>query len=79
MTNEELFQDLKQFIDSRLAQELAGVATKEDLKASEERISEKLDHIQDAIAETLTHATETLDASVQDHERRIVKLEQRVA
>ncbi len=80
MTNEELFDDLKQFIEATITQRLSHFATKEDLAqlATKEDINsirgelrlldDKLDTIHDAVADT-----------VQDHERRIGRLEQRIA
>ncbi|HEU5156159.1 MAG TPA: hypothetical protein VFU43_04125 [Streptosporangiaceae bacterium] len=95
MTNEELFTDLKQFITTTISQELVVVATKEDLtglrtelkedvasvKADIKRLDDKVDQVQDAIAETLTHVTEAFDTSeqVQDHEQRLRRLEHRSA
>jgi hypothetical protein len=101
MTNEELFQDLKQFITATVSQQTAHLATKadidgvvqridlievkmatkEDLKDTEHRLSEKMDRVQDAIAETLTKAVEAVDTTkkVEDHERRLTRLEHRTA
>lgn len=64
MTNEELFEDLKQFIEVTLSQRTAELATKEDVR----RIDAKLDTIHSAVAET-----------AEDHEHRIHRLEQRTA
>jgi hypothetical protein len=84
MTNEEMLQDLKQFIQATVSQQMANAATKEDindlrveLKADIKALDEKLDTIQDGIADTLTHATETTDATLKDHERRLGWLEHR--
>jgi hypothetical protein len=108
MTNEELFQDLKQFITATVSQQAAHLATKddidgvvqridlievkmatkEDLKATEDRLSTKIDRVQDAIAETLTKAVEAVDTTkkVEGHdkdgkelERRLTRLEHRTA
>jgi hypothetical protein len=82
MTNEELFTDLKQFIEATVSQQVAGLATKDDIKALDtkiDRLDEKVDAIQDAIAETMTHANEAMDATIQDHERRLTRLEHRSA
>jgi hypothetical protein len=86
MTTEELFTDLKQFITATISQEMAHVATKDDLadlqaelKADIKGLDEKLDAVQNAIVETLTHTTETFDATIQDHEQRLRRLEHRAA
>jgi hypothetical protein len=91
MTNEELLDDLKQFIEATVSQQMAGFATKDDLanfatkddinglKSDIKALDEKLDTVQDAIAETLTHALEPIDASLHDHEQRLGRLEHRSA
>jgi hypothetical protein len=77
MTNEELYNDLKQFIAATVSQEVDGL--RKELRADIKALDKKLDTVQDAIAETLTHATEPLDATVQDHEQRLRRLEHRSA
>lgn len=83
MTIEEAIQDLKQYIDVSLNQRMDGLATKDDLKAFatkddlkalEQRMASKEDlfESQRAIAETLTTAIED---QVDNHERRITRLE----
>lgn len=103
MTNEELFTDLKQFITATISQEVAHLATKDDLSRLEHRIDglegdikglkadiksldEKLDTVQDAIADTLTHSAEVIntvqdgtESTLQDHEERLSRLEHRSA
>lgn len=66
MTEEERFQDLKQFIEATVSQHMAGV--RDELKEDIRGLDAKLDTIHEAVAET-----------VQDHERRIERLEQRAA
>lgn len=85
MTNEELLADLKQFIEATVSQQLADFAAKDDIKGLKtdiaglksdiktlddkvDLIDQKLDQVQDAVAET-----------VQDHEKRITRLEQQRA
>jgi chaperonin cofactor prefoldin len=77
MTNEELFDDLKQFVAATVSQEVAGLRSelKADIKALDSKVSllgdkvdlldHKIDAVQDAIGE-----------SFQDHEKRITQLEQ---
>jgi hypothetical protein len=52
MTNEELFQDLKQFITATVSQQtagmatkddFAGLATKDDIKGVEQRLTARID------------------------------------
>ncbi|HKR82460.1 MAG TPA: hypothetical protein VJR27_05710 [Candidatus Saccharimonadales bacterium] len=70
MTNEELFEDLKQFIATTVSQQMSQL---------EERLDRKLDDVQAAIADTLGTTTERLEDSVQNHEHRITRLEHRAA
>jgi hypothetical protein len=95
MTNEEMIQDLKQFIEATISQQMADVATKDDIKQLSGRIDrlevnmatkkdvakldQQLDTIQDAIADTLTHTAEDADAKFEDHEQRLRRLEHRAA
>jgi hypothetical protein len=84
MTNEELLNDLKQFIEATISQQMAGFATKDDLanfatKDDIKALDEKLDTVQDAIAETVTQALEPIDTTLQDHEQRLGRLERRSA
>ena len=93
MTNEELITDLKQFITATVSQATADLTTKDDLAAVEHRVDQrlttveqgistldqKLDHVQEAIADVFTETTELHDAQLKDHERRLRKLEHRAA
>jgi hypothetical protein len=92
MTNEELLQDLKQFITATVSQQTTGLATKEDLVdlatkrdvkdeviGAEKRLMQHIDNVQDAIAETITKAMEEVDKPDKDHERRITALEHKLA
>jgi hypothetical protein len=84
MTNEEMIQDLKQFIaatvsqsEERISGNLKSVKTE-----LEERISDlesKVDTIHDAVADTFSQTHEATDATIQDHEQRLRRLEQRAA
>jgi vacuolar-type H+-ATPase subunit I/STV1 len=62
-------------------QQLTSMATKDDLKALEERFDGRLGTIQDAIADTLTQITEALDTHEQVHDldRRVTRLEHQAA
>jgi uncharacterized protein YlxW (UPF0749 family) len=80
MTNEELFQDLKQFVAATVHQEVAPLASdlrilkqdvnvvKDDiqgLKQDVRKLDAKLDEVQLAIADTLDHAIQAVDSSKQ--------------
>ena len=77
MTNEELFEDFKQFISATVSQ--SEKRLRADMVELEDRLDQKLDTIQAAVAEALTQTNETLDTTVQDHEHRITRLEHRAA
>ncbi len=83
MTNEELFTDLKQFIEATVSQQTAqldgridGIDQRMDrfdqrMDRFDQRfdtLDEKIDTIHDAVADT-----------VQDHEQRLGRLEQQIA
>lgn len=53
----------------------AGMAS---LRVEVKALDEKLDAIQDAVAETLTHITETVDTQIQAHGARLLDHEQRI-
>lgn len=82
MTNEEMFEDLKQFIEATVSQSekriRADMATKEDLGKVNQRFDEvdlKLDTIANAVGEV----AEPLEQGHRDHEHRIQRLERRAA
>lgn len=91
MTNEELIQDLKQFIEATVSQQTndldkqlgeikSQMVTKEDLLTVEQRLNVRIDTVQDAIAETITHAMDTTTSKqVKDLETRVLRLEQQAA
>ncbi|MEJ0073612.1 MAG: hypothetical protein WDN27_06115 [Candidatus Saccharibacteria bacterium] len=93
--NEDVITDLKQFIATTVSQQFYGVATKEDLKglatkedlakldqklsAKIDVLEQKVDSIQASIGDALVTSNDTSDAQLKDHERRITLLEQRPA
>ncbi len=89
MTNEELFDDLKQFIaaqNSQLEEQLrADMATKEDLQRLEQSMATKEDlkevekSIHQVVGDAMAQVNEENDARLGDHERRITRLEHRSA
>jgi DNA anti-recombination protein RmuC len=88
MTNEELLQDLKQFIMATVSQSVSQAEERTNAHIDrvktdlEERISDldtKVDLIHDAIADTFTRTTESTDTILQNHEQRLHRLERRVA
>lgn len=83
MSNEELFDDLKQFIDGRQAQLEerlsaridgleAKMVTKQDLEATERRILQ-------SVGDAMSQANDATDTRLDDHEKRLRRLEHRAA
>ncbi|NEA56391.1 hypothetical protein G3I60_20135 [Streptomyces sp. SID13666] len=91
MTNEQLLEDMKQFITATVSQRTAGLATKEDLDglATKEDVSRletrmderfndvdgQLDEIQNAIGTDL----KKIDAILEDHGGHLKRLDRKFA
>lgn len=86
--NEELIEDLKQFITATISQqlslqlgelheEISGIRT--DMSKMEQRLSGQMKEISDSVAEAMTNTNEEVDKQIQDHEKRITKLETKSA
>jgi DNA anti-recombination protein RmuC len=90
MTNEELLQDLKQFVTATVSQTVSQVVSQSEqkinarLESLEDRVEAglsdldaKIDTVHDAIADTFTRYTESTDGTLKDHEKRLHRLERR--
>jgi hypothetical protein len=64
-------------VEEHLNDRLANVETR--LGNRIEALDVKLDAVQDAIGETLTHITEETDTTLRDHETRLRRLEHKIA
>jgi hypothetical protein len=73
--NDNVIQDLKQFIAITVHQATSDMATKDDLKA----IETKIDDLSNAVAESLDSSNEENQVHIVDYERRITKLESKLA
>ncbi|MGH7249908.1 MAG: hypothetical protein ACREGC_02950 [Minisyncoccia bacterium] len=73
--NDDTIQDLKQFISTTVSQQMANVATKDDIA----RIEKKIDHVQAAVEQSVIGYTSAVDEQVQDHEKRLAHLEHKAA
>lgn len=73
--NDDTINDLKQFIATTISQQTSDLATKEDIQ----RIEDKIDNLSSSVAEAIEATNEVSEAVVNDHEQRIVKLEQKTA
>lgn len=83
MTNEQLFDDLKQFIATTVSQSeqrlRAEMATKEDLVNLRQELKQDIKDAQGAIGDAIDRVNEQTDATLNDHERRLRRLEPRQA
>lgn len=89
MTNEQLLEDLKQFVGATVSQATANLATKDEISSFKADVNERfeaidkrfddvetqLNEIQNAVGAELVKA----ETTAQDHERRIQRLEARAA
>jgi tetrahydromethanopterin S-methyltransferase subunit G len=73
MSNEELFEDLKQFIDAKFSQELAHVATKDDVAAVGERVDqlgERIDGVERRL-DGVEHRLDGVDGRFDDLDEKL--------
>jgi TolA-binding protein len=75
MTNEELLDDLKQFVSATVSQATAGLATKDDLAGLEATTNKRFDDVD----ERLNEIQNAVGAELEDHEQRLRRLEHRSA
>jgi len=73
--NDDTVQDLKQFISTTVSQEMANLATKDDIN----RLESKIDDLSGSVAEALENTNETTDTQLKDHDKRITRLERKAA
>jgi predicted nucleic acid-binding Zn-ribbon protein len=97
MTNEQLFDDLKQFIATTVSQQTADLgqridgveqrldtietkmATKEDLAALRQELKQDSKDTREAIAESMDQLNDDVGATLKDHDKRIRRLEHKLA
>ena len=72
--DEDTIIDLKQFIAGTVHTELANLEVHFDKK-----LDTKIDEVLTAIAETMEFNTEHVESRLDDHEKRLVRLEQKPA
>lgn len=77
--NDDVIQDLKQFIAATISQQTSDLATKEDINQLDEKLSNKIDNLSSSVAEAIEQTNEVQDSQIKDQEDRIVKLEQKTA
>lgn len=77
--NDDVAQDLKQFISATITQQTAGLRGHiKRLEAKLDSVDKKIDNISLSIAEALDYTNEIVDSQHKDHDMRITKLEQKV-
>ena len=77
--DQQVIDDLKQFITATVSQQVSGVATKDDVVASEKRIGDQIKDLQASVSEALEVGNDAVDEQLKDHETRITSLGQRPA
>lgn len=85
--NDETIQDLKQFIAATVSQQTSDIIKRLDgvderldgIDTRLDRVETKIDDLSASVAEALDATHEVTHSQLQDHERRIVRLEQNAA
>lgn len=82
--NDNVIQDLKQFIDAAVAQQTTDVRAeiadvRSDIKSLDTKLDSKIDDLSSSVAEALEHSNHPTNEQLHDHEQRISKLEQKAA
>ena len=75
--NDDTIQDLKQFIEATVSQEVSGVRT--DIKELDSKLSLKMDDLSHSVAEAIENSNSSTDLQLKDHEQRIARLEHEAA
>jgi hypothetical protein len=77
MTNEEMFDDLKQFIDGRFSQQDTEFVRKLDQKLKEKLapVNKKLDDLVEFVTDAIDTTNDETGKQLTNHEQRITKLE----
>lgn len=81
--NDEIIDDLKQFIAATISQQTARLEDRIDgidqrlggIDQRIDRIESKIDDLSVSVAEAIDGVNDTTDKQLKDHERRILKLE----
>lgn len=86
--NDDIIQDLKQFIATTISQQTAdmatkedivNLATKEDIANLDKNLSSKIDDLSNSVAEALEASNENTDEQLKNYNQRITKLEEKAA
>ncbi|HSW37492.1 MAG TPA: hypothetical protein VLG37_03955 [Candidatus Saccharimonadales bacterium] len=71
--NDDTIEDLKQFIAATVAQQISEVRL--DIKKLDHKLTAKIDDLSESVAKAIEDSNESTDAQLNDHEKRITKLE----
>ena len=74
--NDDTITDLKQFISATIAQQTDEFRT--ELRLSLQETNQKIDDLSAYVAQALSDSNDAIAAQLQQHESRILKLEQRL-
>lgn len=82
--DEDIIQDFKQFIAATVTQQTSDIRgdisdVRQDIKKLDTKLSAKIDDLSQSVGQAMIDTDEATDAQLKNHERRITKLEQKVA
>jgi DNA anti-recombination protein RmuC len=92
--NDDIIQDLKQFIAATISQQTADIVARldgvdqrldrvdarlEKVDQRLDRVETKIDDLSGSVAEALENSNQATDEQLKDHEQRITRLEQKAA
>lgn len=72
--NDDVIQDLKQFIAATVAQQVSDVRA--DIKNLDEKLNSRIDNLEQNIADAMDTNNDETFTQLKDHEKRITLLEQ---
>ena len=73
--NDNIVEDLKQFIDKTISLNISDVRS--DIKALDDKLTAKMDDLSTSVANAIDSTNEASDTELKDHEQRITRLEQK--
>ena len=83
--NDDVIADLKQFIAATISQQSSSLredivgTLREDIEKLDDKLSGKIDDLSSSVAEALDSHSEAMQPQLDEHDRRITRLETRVA
>ena len=79
--DDDVIADLKQFIAATVSQqlELFSGEIRGEIRQLDEKLTAKIDDLSSSVGEAINTTNESADSKLEDHEKRIKKLEQKTA